>query len=259
MTQPRLTVTSSGKSRCYVSNFPYSVAFNGSSQFGTTTSNISAYQISTLTIEAWIKPLSLSGEPMIWSFLNDVHYGLEFENMSPCFEYLTYSGSANSVIPPANACVVGVWYHIVVTVSTTGTGSTATVVVNIYLNGVLIKSASTSSGWYQTYGTSIIIAAYTATLYQLNGEIAQLTFYNVALTQAQVTARYNNLTPAQLGITPVSQLNMTEGSGTTLHDAYGNSNFTLTGSPIWTADSPGKSRIIIPKMRTRLPGIRKAA
>ena len=146
--------------------------------------------------------------------------------------------------------VPGQWQHFVWVMSTTN--------VYMYCDGVQVYTTTVPNGISSTYGTTLFVGSSPGSGY-FNEEIAQVTFYNVALTQAQVTARYNNLTPAQLGITPVSQLNMTEGSGTTLHDAYGNSNFTLTGSPIWTADSPGKSRIIIPKMRTRLPGIRQAA
>jgi len=256
MTKPRLTVTSSGKSRCYVSNFPYSVAFNGSSQYGTST-NVTPYQIPTKTIELWAKAATTNtGLQLLFGTASPNYYvGIGVTNTME-ISY-TNSSSNNVAVESYNGVIVpGTWQHLAYVFSVSG----STVVIYLYCNGILVQTATAATGYSSSYGPELYLGQFVVdTNYYFNGEIAQLTFYNTALTAAQVTARYNNLTPAQLGITPVSQWNMTEGSGTTLHDAYGNSNFTLTGSPIWTADSPGKSRIIIPKMRTRLTGIRKAA
>jgi hypothetical protein len=225
---------------------PYSLAFNGNNQYGITT-NVAPYEISTLTIEAWVKPSASSQSPTIWSFNNIGHYGLVStiagSTYYPVFEYNTYAGAA-VYVTSAQAYTLGVWHHVAATVSTTGSGATATVVVNLYLDGLLVATSTLATGWSTTYASSVLIANFNGSSHALNGKIAQLTFYSVALTQAQVRQRYSNA-PAAL-VAPgavVSQWNFADGQGSTLTDSMGVSNFTLTNAPTWTTDTPSKARI----------------
>jgi len=113
---------------------------------------------------------------------------------------------------------------------------------NVYVDGVSATSVGTGA-WHHVVITGITLYApnYVAfgnslyTNFEVDGKMDDVRVYNRALSPAEVDQLYN-WAPG-----PVMQLEMEEGSGTTLYDTSGNSrNGTLNGNPTWSTGKYGK-------------------
>jgi hypothetical protein len=219
---------------------PSSLQFNGSSQYGSTT-NIAAYLINTGTIEFWFKlAASVTSSYNMLFAINatyNYYYGVKATN---ALETSIGGASTASTLTTSNNIVIpGQWTHCATTFSSIGLNVT----INTYVNGILVGTLNTSNG-ISTNGTTMYVGCFVGATDYFNGEIAQCTFYNVALSQSQVLQRFNNV-PAQ-NVVPsnvVSQWNFNEGYGNVLHDAHNVSNFALVGSPVWQKDTPVNARL----------------
>jgi len=123
------------------------------------------------------------------------------------------------------------WHHLVVTYFNVDKSA------KIYLDGVEASytTATKGSGAYSTDATRALRFASWDYNWGLTGKLDDVRIYNRALTLSEVEGLYN-WAPA-----PVMQLEMEEGSGTTLYDTSGNSrNGTLNGNPTWSTGKYGK-------------------
>jgi hypothetical protein len=159
-----------------------SIVFDGLDDYVST----NAQNLTELTICVWIKFSSISNVPFPTIVSKEGATYLDrnfFLGLVPQFQFSrTVSGSdspvASSIIPNLNQ-----WYYVVVT-------NTSTPVMRIYINGVLNNTA-TYSGSLTTAGSTTFIGNYTNPIYPINGNIAIVTIYNIALSATEVSQNYN--------------------------------------------------------------------
>lgn len=132
-----------------------------------------------------------------------------------------------------------VWNHYAVTFNTSGSN----VDVSFYVDGVFLNTNSLSSGHSSAYGGLLYLGAFSPGALNLDGKMANMGFYNRALTAAEVLARSRNI-PVTSGI--VHRWLFSEGSGGNLGDSVGSTTFILVNSPTWSSTNvPMKARAAV--------------
>ena len=132
-----------------------------------------------------------------------------------------------------------VWNHYAVTVNTSGSN----VDVSFYLNGALLNTASRTDGHSSSYGGLFYLAAFSPGALNLDGKMANLGFYNRALTADEVLARSRNI-PVTSG--NIHRWLFSEGSGGNLGDSIGSTTLILVNSPVWSSiNVPSKARVAV--------------
>jgi hypothetical protein len=190
--------------------------FNGSTGYLTAPNNSNWVLGSSYTIEAWVNFSDLSGQDIIcgsnsrWWLsrsLTDTGVG------SGRFGFSTYSGSWNS-ISSTTVPVVGVWYHIAVTISS-GT-------VSLYVSGVLEASASLTIPTDNADLLDIGTWNGGVSTYAINGHIS-----NLRLVKGSVLYTGNSFTPSTEPLTAVTNTVLLTCGSNRFFDASTN-NYTLT-------------------------------
>jgi len=164
--------------------------------------------------------------------------GLIFYLSAPGNNFRTWiAGTAhNSTTTLSN----NTWYHLVI--------SRSAGIVSKYINGVL-DSTHTASGSCSTGQTIKIGWRYDAG-YNFSGSISKVSFYNVALTAAQVLQNYSASAikfttpslPVSDAVLSLDAANSSSysGSGTLWNDLSGNAyNATLTNGPTYSSSNSG--------------------
>ncbi|WP_026837756.1 LamG-like jellyroll fold domain-containing protein [Gillisia sp. JM1] len=172
---------------------------------------------STYTMEAWIRPLDLTGTKTILSKRdnNDLSKGgfdLIIENSYPKFRWNTSSSIASDYIIRADR-----WYHIAIVIGGNDTG--------LYVDG--IKVSSTAPGSPDILDDRFLIGAVNTSTDLINPEnffkgwIEEVRIWDTALTQKQLQFLMNQR--VQEGVSPV------QGTIIPNQDAYGLPWTNLTG------------------------------
>lgn len=151
---------------------------NGSTQYVSVADHATLDCGDTFSWECWIKPESYSGGVLACKGSNSF--------------YVAFNGSGNIRLGKTS---VG---DICASTTTIGTGTTAHVVCTkngatskIYINGVDVTGSVTDRTISNT-AIALFIAAFVAGLEATyDGVMDEVAYYNVALSQAQVTAHYN--------------------------------------------------------------------
>jgi hypothetical protein len=206
-----------------------SLSFNGSSQYGSTVTP-SVWNIQTKTFEFWIKcAVAPSGRECLFSMGGANYYIAVTTSNELQLSYV--DGSSTQQNPTSVTCLsIGQWQHVVFTFSISGSNVTT----SMYCNGVSVYSNTLGTGMSSSYGATSYIGSFNTTTSFFQGQIAEMTIYNVALTQSQVLQRYGNASPFVVAPNSVvSQFTFSEGSGSYLLDTLGSAIFTLTASPTW--------------------------
>jgi hypothetical protein len=151
----------------------------------------------SLTIEAWINPSNLSGRRTIFSTMANTLPG-SFE-----LEVGTGNGGVNrvGVITPSvwnaetnnNAISTSTWQHIVYTRDGVSAGNQ-----KIYVNGILQPLITDTPVTFLDNASPKLIGARTASAQRFAGMIDEVAVYNRALTQAEVTSRFNSGNPSKI-------------------------------------------------------------
>ena len=199
--------------------------FNGSTDYVSIPNYVLFPLIDQITIEAWIKPASVSQDERI---VDDIGVGgtdgflLDLIGGTPRLIIGSVGLSAASSLPVAN-----VWYHIAGTYD----GSQ----MSIYVNGVLEGSMS-SSGSIPTNGYNLLIGTEQDSLGNFfNGVIDEVRLWSTALNADQIRGNMHlTRSGTESGLIGYWQFN--EGTGVTAYDlaAGGNegalANFTFDGT-----------------------------
>ncbi|MCK4828749.1 LamG domain-containing protein, partial [bacterium] len=210
-----------------------------------------------LTISAWIKPdVDTGGPHMIVG--NDGtavgDYALEINRTAG--RVSAYWG--NQVIITSDSSINTTdWQH----VTLVRKGSTSDWTAEIYIDGILDKTATTSVNTTGTNETTAIGVAGSSGAYDFEGDIDEVKIYNSALTQDQIKLLYNQTSAAVWGTTstdlsgvgtwssaneycppgqgssctaPVGEWKFDEKTNTSAYDTSENNNTgTLTNGPEW--------------------------
>ncbi len=186
-------------------------SFNGSSDYVTVTAGAGApldIDSNPITMEAWIKPNSLTGEQHIISRgqRGVAGYGLAI-NYSGGLVNVGLHGGGN--FNGTTTLVVGQWYHIVGIIN--GASSA------IYINGKL-----DATGTVNVVATNLdfhLGSAWNGSIqsYFFNGSLDQVRIFNYARTPAQIAYDYNRGGP-------IAHYKFDECQGITANDSSGNNN-----------------------------------
>lgn len=214
--------------RSAVVNFANSLNFvNASNQYGTNAWT-SQYAVPSRTLEWWqlftIKPAGT--EPMFSSSGANYYFGFAADGM-----ILSYS-DASAVQRTFTVTNLGLqtstWYHFASTVDTSGSNVT----VKHYKNGVEVGTQTLTSGHSSSYSSPFRLGLFAPTSVGPTGSIANMGFYDRALTANEVLLRSKNY-PVSSGA--VSRWLFSEGSGATVNDSVGSGHWTLTNTPTWSS------------------------
>lgn len=180
--------------------------------------------ITALSVECWVRPYSTNS----WAGVVTQHdyparcgFGL-FLNPNGGVSFYVGDGlgwqSTNSFDSPNSILSYGQWHHLV------GTYNRQTRTVNIFVNGVLRFTTSNAQGNKAAGAAPIRIGAYlhnNQTLNFLNADICMPVIHSRALTQAQVTSRFNDGGRTIPSSFVTACWPLSEGSGTTVADSVG--------------------------------------
>ena len=158
--------------------------FNGSSKYITCGSAANLNPTNALTIEAWIKPSSLSGERAIVHKQNWVNMtGYYLETDAKKAEFALGNGT-NISLTGNTSLLTGTWYHIA--------GVLSNGIMTLYVNG---KSDGTKAftGTIKTGTESLLVGknAYWNGEY-FNGSIDEVRVYNRALSANEIAMQYQS-------------------------------------------------------------------
>jgi len=218
---------------------PYSLSFDGSGDYVNLgdSSTFSFAPTEPFSISVWAKFDTTAVRTIITKGANGTSdYEWRLFTDSNSFPYLTcyhntfvaYIGRYSNV-----ALSTGQWYHIVGTYA----GGTASSGFEVYINGVAVSTHDYESGSFTGMtdnGADVIVGKYSN---DFDGKIDEVSIFNKALTQAEVTSLYaadpQNAGDA-VGITNlVGYWKFDEGTGEP-QDTSGNDNHgTITGAT-WT-------------------------
>jgi hypothetical protein len=158
------------------------LSFDGSNDFVSTPQTSGSLAVDTLTISAWVKPGTISGDQFITNLSTYGHYRLMRIGSN-----IRWYWSGGGFHDTTNANLVpGSWYHIVGTFSHATTPNQ----INIYINGILslAETETVAAGVLdgQVYiGTSESISDF------FSGTIDDVRVYNRALSADEVKRLYN--------------------------------------------------------------------
>lgn len=231
-----LAGTRNTATRRLVANFQYSLDFNPSSNQLGAVITPAFCTTKSRTIEWWSKfnttPTSTSP---IFS-LAAANYYVGFTTNSILSSYA--DGSAvQRTGSGASPLVSGIWDHWAYTVDTSGSDVTE----NYYKNGVNVGTRTLSGGHSASFGGALYLGTFATGAGSFNGKMAQLSFYDRALSSSEILNRSNNIEISN-GLS--ERWNFSEGSGSSLTGINGTV-LTLANSPTWSTDVPCKNRTIV--------------
>lgn len=185
---------------------------------------------SGLTLEAWVKPSTLSKgtASQIISKGGDANFYRMTFNDGGTVSLRTF-GTSDNTLASSSALMVNNWNHVVMTYD----GATK----KIYLNGNLNASEATTGIMSYTIAT-MYIGGYGSSE-QFPGSIDDVRIYNYARTQKQIL---EDMHGGQPGLYPIASYDFNEGVGGTVYNSgYGgttlNGNLgTGTSAPTWSND-----------------------
>ena len=131
-----------------------------------------------LTVTAWVRPTSFANQGNIVSKTANFGYRMRFQSDGTFWMY----SNTNTITSPS-AYTINNWFHTVGVFSSTG--------LRMYINGSLVQSNGTPFT-PSSYGTSSFIVGGNSTTQELfQGRIANVSVYNRALNQTEITQNFN--------------------------------------------------------------------
>jgi hypothetical protein len=159
-------------------------SFNGSTS-NCTMPNNTIFDTQTPTVEAWVRPSTLTQNGFIFEKGSvNTQYSLFFEGSSIVWRHASAAGGYTNLTTPTSALTVNQWNHIV------GTFQSGT--RRIYINGNLVAS----DAQVQTIATNAggqTIGMYNSGGYYYNGSIGIVRVYNRTLTANEVRQNFEAL------------------------------------------------------------------
>ena len=131
-----------------------------------------------LTVTAWVRPSSFTNQGNIVSKSSNLGYRMRFQSNGTFWMY----SNTNTITSPSTYTINN-WFHTVGVFSSTG--------LRMYINGSLVQSNGTPFT-PSSYGVSSFIVGGNSTTQELfQGRIANVSVYNRALNQTEITQNFN--------------------------------------------------------------------
>jgi uncharacterized repeat protein (TIGR01451 family) len=190
------TATSSGatygRPTAIVADPGAAMALSGAATSFLATPDDAAYDLPTVTLEAWVRPAALSGSQTI--VRKSSHWGLRLIGSTLNLVLIPASGPWVSLSSPAGAVVAGRWQHVVGTYDGAG--------LRLYIDGrpagSLAAAPVLGTG---ALGVAIGRQSPSSTGEPLAGDLDEIAVYGQALAAAEVLAHYEAATPPTTKIT----------------------------------------------------------
>jgi len=230
-------------------------SFDGSNDYVNAGSDPSIEINGSLTISAWIKPISAALDGSIINKIGTVYnYQLRLATGQPDFK--VYDGTHYPDVV-GNTEIDNNWHHIV------GVRDTSTHTLIVYVDGVLDNTApDTTTGSIVDPSTNAVIGQRGDLVDYFHGSIDEVRIYNRALSAAEVNKLYSDNTSSiltaiqgqsipsvsfaaeEVGPAPVAYWKFDEGQGQTAYDSSSNKNNGTLGNstgpdaydPTWVAN-----------------------
>jgi len=184
-----------------------------------------------ITVEAWVKPNTLSGYHRIIDKFPGSYHGWSFYQSSQSFGFQLYTTELTEYYPSGSPMTTaGNWYHVAATYD----GS----YMRTYANGVLVGTPQAKTGLIYNDGTTNIdIGRNFGGSQYFGGSIDDVRIYNYARTSKQIVEDMNAGHP--IGGSPVGSeagyWKLDEGYGGTANNKIsGNGNGTIRNGGAWT-------------------------
>jgi hypothetical protein len=156
-------------------------SFNGSTS-NCTIPNNTIFDTQTPTVEAWIKPSTLTQNGFIFEKgAVNTQYSLFFESTSIVWRHASTAGGYTNLTTPTSSLTVNQWNHVV---GTFESGSR-----KIYVNGVQVAS-DTQVQTLPVNASGETIGMYNSGGYYYNGSIGVVRVYNRVLTATEVNQNF---------------------------------------------------------------------
>lgn len=231
--------------RNIIQNTPYSVLFNGSTQYGTATINFGS--ATKFVWHGWLKP-TIGTTPQIFlsSDISGQAFELQYANaIVGNRKYVGLVGVTGSYNYWASEAVQENEWHRVTFVYDSSEGANTR--TKIYIDGRLSGAIYSNTNVSPTLGNQAVeIAARTSAGIYGKGNMGPFRLYTgYAWTAEEVLkAHLQDIYPTSG--TLIANIGMTDGNGTVVTDSSGNgNNFSLVNTPTWTIDSSAQNRLSI--------------
>jgi hypothetical protein len=162
-----------------------SIVFDGSNDF-IKPPNSTTLQLTNFTLSSWIKVNIINANQFIIDTSTDTANGLGYSyRINSVNKIRFWAYNANGLLDSNSSIVNGVWYNIVSTYNNTSKLQT------IYINGVLDNSNTYSQTFVVSNVSNLQIGGSQVLGGYLNGNIAQTSIYNRALSATEILQNYN--------------------------------------------------------------------
>jgi len=203
--------------------------FDGSDDFVNAGTNASLDITSSITLEAWINPTTLSqasSPELIAKSASAYFYRMRFVDGG----YLRFNayGTSDNLLSSLSTVSANAWTHIAMTYD----GAYK----KIYINGVLNNQEATTGTMASETGHTLYIGGFDGSE-NFNGSIDDVRIYNYARTPSQIVEDINAGHPAPgspVG-SPIIHYKFDEGDGTTANNSGSDTTLSATCSESWTS------------------------
>lgn len=189
---------------------------SASSQSGSVADDNSLDSLSAITVEAWIKPSTVSSTPLIVN-RDSTSNGKSFQFRLNAGK-LEFVKTAGTTVTAASSSTLstGTVYHVAAVYNGTD--------IRLYINGSLNGTPPAATGTLGTIARPLEIAMRTSALY-FNGVIDEVAVYGTALSATRIAAHYT--------------------AGTTSNAAAGSAALSLSGSGVVAAPGAGSGALAL--------------
>ena len=244
-----------------IQNIPYSVRFNGTTQYGSKASMVFG-SATKLVWDGWVYPADsgVTTQVIASTGIGSQGFEIQYNNAviaANAFVGLIGVGGGYNYWASAK-CPPNQWYRLTV-VYDSAEGTTTR--VKVYVNGRLSGSNASAVDVSPSFGTQTIeLAARTSAGVYLKGSIGPTRIYSgYAWTINDVLKAYQQNQYPSSG-TLLANWAFSDGSGTTITDSSGNSNnITLVNTPSWVLNSPANNRLSVRSFPYALQFIRASS
>ena len=213
----------------------YSLAFDGTDDFVNLGNNTDFNTDDTISVSAWFK--TSDDTTPTQQIFSKTFYRLQIQDYSGgsrvVWAVYHTAGSLKQIVASGTEYADGQWHHALCVYESNKIGGMA-----LYVDGVLIGSADSSTQIHTSTNALMIGVKNTSLQQDLNGNVDEVAFWT-SNQSANASTIYNSGVPNDISsLNPISWYRFEEGSGTTAIDSgTGGNNGTISGAT-YSTDVP---------------------
>jgi len=162
------------------------LSFDGANDYVSVGNSASLNLTDRITIEMWVKPNSLSNDPVVLSKDISSSYYIQLLSTGSIQFGIDYAGGAGRWLSSwSNVVGTNNWYHVVGTYDKNGGSNN----LKIYSNGALVGQGTYTGS--AAGNSAELLFSYPYSVNSFNGSIDEVGIYNRSFSASDVLARYN--------------------------------------------------------------------